>query len=225
MPGQERFPRRAEAARATRRKVVVTALALFEERGYRSTSIVAIAAGAGVAEQTVYAAFGNKRTILAEVIDQAIVGDDEPVAVNDRDWMRAVFEAPDPAARLRAYAVAVRQIHARAARIFRVLEVAAVDTPELAPLWQETADRRRRGALTVLGPLAEGGALGDGLDLEAAADVLWVMTAPEVYLNLVQHRGWDPDRFAAWLGESLGSMLLRPDGARSPRPGARRAVR
>ncbi|HEY5247660.1 MAG TPA: helix-turn-helix domain-containing protein, partial [Dermatophilaceae bacterium] len=135
MDGTERFPRRAEAARATRRRVVAAAAALFEQRGYAATSIVAIAEAADVAEQTVYAAFGNKRTLLAEAVDQAIAGDDEPIAVNDRDWMQPVWNAPDPASRLRAYAAAVVFIHERAARIFRVLEVAAPGTPELDDLW------------------------------------------------------------------------------------------
>ena len=66
-----------------------------------------------------YAAFGNKRTVLLAALDLAIAGDDRPIAVNDRDWMREVWEAPDPATRLRGYARAVRRIHDGAARMFR----------------------------------------------------------------------------------------------------------
>ncbi|MGZ4681516.1 MAG: TetR/AcrR family transcriptional regulator [Acidimicrobiales bacterium] len=56
---------------------MLAATSLFEERGYAATPIVAIAEAADVAEQTVYAAFGNKRTLLAQAVDQAIAGDDE----------------------------------------------------------------------------------------------------------------------------------------------------
>ena len=45
--------------------------------------------------------------------------------------MQSVWNAPDPASRLRAYAAAVVFIHERAARMFRVLEVAAPESLEL----------------------------------------------------------------------------------------------
>ena len=210
MDGTERFPRRAEAARATRRRVVAAAAALFEQRGYPATSIVAIAEAADVAEQTVYAAFGNKRTLLAEAVDQAIAGDDEPIAVNDRDWMQPVWNAPDPASRLRSYAAAVVFIHERAARIFRVLEVAAPGTPELDDLWRETLARRRQGAAAVIAPLADHGDLCRDLTIEEATDVMWAMNGPEIYLNLVERQNWSPDRYTAWLGDALVRLLLRP---------------
>jgi AcrR family transcriptional regulator len=208
MTSSERFPRRAEAARATRRRVLAAATSLFTTQGYGATSIVAIAAAADVAEQTIYAAFGNKRSVLAEALDVAIVGDDEPLTVNERDWMKEVLATTEPADRLRRYAVAVRHIHGRAAAMFHVLEVAADGDPDLQPLRQETLDRRRIGAVTIMGPIAESGGLRPGLDLDHAADVVWTMNSPEVYLNLVEKRRWAPEQYESWLGDALVSLLL-----------------
>jgi len=208
MNSSERFPRRATAARATRRRVIVTASALFEERGYTATSIMAIAEAAGVAEQTIYAAFGNKRTLLAEAVDQAIAGDDERVVVNDRDWMRAVLDDPNATSALRDYGRAVSKIHERAARIFHVLEVAAAGTPELRELAQETLDRRRTGAAAVIGPMAERGDLRRDLKLDEAIDVVWAMNGPDMYLNLVDKRHWTCERYGAWLGDAFVALLL-----------------
>jgi hypothetical protein len=50
---------------------------------------------------------------------------DERLAVNDREWMRPAFEAPDAAQRLEGYAAAVRLINQRAGNLFGVLDVAA----------------------------------------------------------------------------------------------------
>ena len=63
--------------------------------GYGSTTLEQIAARAGVAVQTVYFHFGNKRTVLKEAVDVAAVGDDEPVALLERrpGWKRC---APSP---------------------------------------------------------------------------------------------------------------------------------
>src|SRR4051812_172062 len=75
---------RAEGARRTRAAVVAAAGALFLEQGYDSTSLAAVAQRAGVARPTVVAAFGSKPALLSRVLDEALAGDDEPVAVRDR---------------------------------------------------------------------------------------------------------------------------------------------
>ena len=44
--------------------------------GYAGATIEAIAQEAGVAPETIFAVFGNKRTILAKLIDVVVGGDD-----------------------------------------------------------------------------------------------------------------------------------------------------
>ncbi|MDH4364506.1 MAG: TetR family transcriptional regulator [Acidimicrobiia bacterium] len=109
------------------------------------TTIAAVADQADVAVQTVYASFGTKRALLAAAIDVAIAGDDEPVPVDDRPWMRPVWEAADEAGTLRAYAAAVCLIQSRVALLFRALEAGAAAEPELRQLHEETSRRRRLG--------------------------------------------------------------------------------
>ena len=53
-------------------------------------------------------------------------GDDEAVAVNDRDWMHDVFNAPTAPQRLTAYAGAVRRILEHAGDMFVVVATAAI---------------------------------------------------------------------------------------------------
>src|SRR6478735_9621832 len=87
---------RAARTRATRRRIVDAAAELFIERGYGVTTLEQIAARAGVAVQTVYFHFGNKRTVLKEAVDVAAVGDDEPVALLERPWLDQAKAASEP---------------------------------------------------------------------------------------------------------------------------------
>jgi len=116
---------REEAARRTRRAIVLAAGKLFEERGYGGTSLSEVAAAAGVARPTVTAAFGSKPALLREVVNEALAGDDEPVPVADRPWFRPVWEAQTHHELLVAYAQVCTVIGARAAGLFEVVRRAA----------------------------------------------------------------------------------------------------
>src|SRR5512138_1286045 len=87
--------RRQQQARETKLKIAQAAGPLFMERGYGGTTMDAIAAEAGVASETVYAIFKNKRNILSFLFDISIGGDDQPVRVTDRPGPQAVFNETD----------------------------------------------------------------------------------------------------------------------------------
>src|SRR5438874_2047694 len=89
-------PRRAEQARATRGAVLDAARRLFVSRGYAATSIEAVAAESEVSPETVYAAFGSKRSLLSELVDVTIAGDDAPVPILERPWVGEMGAEPDP---------------------------------------------------------------------------------------------------------------------------------
>jgi AcrR family transcriptional regulator len=82
--------RRTEQARATRRRIIEGAREFFLDQGYAATALDQIAARAGVSVQTVYFHFGNKRTVLKEVVDMLAAGDDAPVPLVDRSWVQEV---------------------------------------------------------------------------------------------------------------------------------------
>src|SRR3954454_21499481 len=77
----------------TRRRMLEAARDLFVERGYGATALQEIADRAGVAVQTIYFTFGNKRALLKELAAVSIAGDDEPIATMDRQWFREVLAA------------------------------------------------------------------------------------------------------------------------------------
>lgn len=200
--------RRARRALETRRRILDAARDLFVSDGYGATTIQGVADVAGVAVQTVYAVFGNKRVMLAEVLDRAIAGDDRPVAVNDREWMAQVWEAPTAPARLVAYAAAVRQILDRAGDVFAAVTAAASVDPDVVELAATSEARRREGAEAVVASVLEVGALRPGLDRTGAVDLLSLLNGPAVHQHLVRRSGWTPDRYEAWLAGAMVEQLL-----------------
>ncbi len=208
--------RRRTAARQTRRSVLEAATELFTAQGYGATSLQAIADQAGVAVQTIYATLKNKPTILAEALDIAIAGDDEAVAVNQRDWMKEVWTAPTGEQRLRSYGQAVAQIMTRASDMFMVVTGAALNDPRLEGLDRETQRRRRSGAASVVRSVTEVSSLAPGLDPERAVDIVWLLNSPAVHQQLVRHSGWSNEEYATWLGDALAREVLGTELSDSP---------
>jgi AcrR family transcriptional regulator len=204
---------RDEQARATRLRVLDAARRLFIEKGFAGTSIEAIAREAGVAVQTVYGAFGNKRTILARVMDLVIGGDDQPVGVLDRPGRQSLRDEPDQRLQLRRLARGIRSILDRAGPVFAVMRAAAPADPELAALYNNIQSERLQNMTRVLGWISHNGSLRDGLTEPTAADILWTLTSADIYNLLVTERGWTGDQYADWLADALIAALLPQDSS------------
>src|SRR5260221_11870574 len=127
-----RGTRRAEQARATRRRIAGQAQQLFLRQGYGATTLDQIAAKAGVAVQTVYFHFGNKATVLKQAVDMLAVGDDEPVPMLDRPWVQQMREEPDGRRALAIWLSNSRDIFTRLAPLLKVVRGAAGADPEIA---------------------------------------------------------------------------------------------
>lgn len=201
--------RRREAATRTRVAILQAALRLFTERGYAATTMADIADAAGVALDTIYASVGRKPTLFRVLIETAISGTDQPVPAEQREYVNAVRSEPDAGRKLELYANAMRAIHERLAPLLRVLHVAAPVDPELAAMWNEITARRARNMRLFAADLASTNALREGLSIDEAADVIWATNSSELYVLLVQERGWDPDRYAPWLADAWRRLLLR----------------
>jgi AcrR family transcriptional regulator len=204
-------PLREQNARRTRQAIVTAAQELFTAHGYAATSLAGIAAAAGVARPTAFAAFGSKAALLQQVLDQALAGDDEPIPVAQRPWFRPVWDASTPPAVLHAYAGVCTLISSRAARIFEVVRRAADQAPEVAQLWDTLQRNRHAGARTVIEHAASLGQLAAGLDIDHATDILWIYNDPAHYDTLVTRRGWTEPGYTSWLSSQIRHALLPAD--------------
>ena len=111
--------RRQEQAQENRRRIVAAAQALFVDKGYGRTTIADVAGAAGVATETVYAAFRNKPTLLHRAWDVAVGGDEQDVHLLDRPEMRAVLAEPDLGTRLARFSAVNTAIMRRTAPLLR----------------------------------------------------------------------------------------------------------
>lgn len=209
-------PRRRERAALTHRRIIDTATRLFLDRGYVGTTIPAIAAEAGVAVETVYRSAGGKAELLAAAVQAALAGGAEraEVPVEERPGIRRIIEEPDPRLQLRAYAATQPGVWRRSGPLLAVLEAAAGHDPALAALQERHAAQRLDGLRRFAQLLHDRGALRPGLPADRAADLLWTICAQANYDSLVTRRGWTPEAYQAWLGDTLISSLLdEPGGA------------
>ena len=200
--------RRQAQARETRRQIIEAARQLFIEHGYAGATIDAIAQGAGVAPETIFAAFGNKRAILAAVIDVAVGGDDQPVPLMQRPGPQTVLQQAEPAQLLQMFAADISAILERVAPMFVIMRVAAKTEPGIAELLKIRLEQRLRNLTAVAQRLAAQKALREGLNAEQATDIIWTITSPEVFSLLTVDRGWSRERYAHWLGNTLERLLL-----------------
>jgi AcrR family transcriptional regulator len=201
-------PNRRAAAVQTRRRILEAARWLFLERGYVATSMAAIAAAAGVSHETVYAAFGPKPALFRYLIEIALSGTDAPVPALERASTRDMQAEPDPSRRLEMFARVIRLIQERLAPLFDVLREGARTDPDLKACLDELSERHVGHMRAFAANLAAVGGLCDGLSIEMAGDVIWIMTSVEFFLLCVRDRGWTADFFEQWLADALKRLLL-----------------
>jgi AcrR family transcriptional regulator len=202
-----RSERRREQAEQTRTRVLDAAATLFQERGYEGASIAAIASGAGVAAETVYAGFGTKRALLGALVARAVRGDDAK-PVTEQEGPRALAALTDQREQLRLFSADITRRLERAAPLVAVVSGAARAEPELADLLANLHAERRRNLRVLVDALAANGPL--RLPAGEALETVWALTSPELHQLLVHVRGWKRRRYADWLAESLARLLL-PD--------------
>jgi AcrR family transcriptional regulator len=200
--------RRQAQARQTRLQIAEAARVLFLTRGYAGTSIEAIAETAGVAPETIYAAFKNKRNVLSFLFDISIGGDDEDIRLLDRPDPQAVLRETDQQRQLSLFARDITRILQLAAPIFEILRIAGKTEPEIAELVQRLLRERMANMSMVAKSVAANGPLREGLNRTRAAELIWTMTSPELYLLLHRDRGWTDEEYTQWLTDTLIRLLL-----------------
>lgn len=204
--------RRREQAAATRRDILGAAQRLFERQGYAATTMAAIAAEAGVALKTVYLAFETKSGVLRVLWNQLLRGDEGEAPVAERGWYREVVEEPDPQRQLRLNARNSRAAKTRIAGVLKVIREAAPVDSDTGALWERIQTEFHANQRVIVERLAQRKALRRGLDVDRATDILWMLNHPDVWQLLVGQRGWTPEQYEQWFGDTACSQLLGSDG-------------
>ena len=204
-----RGPTRAEKARQTRSRMLARARELFVDVGYAATTMDQIAREADVAVQTLYYTFRTKGQLLREVVETTAAGEEDPLPVPERPWMRELLSS-DSAQRVLALAIEHgTDIYARVASLWPAVHAAAAADPEVGRYWEGITAGRRAGVRRIVARLAELGALRDGLDVDRATDLAFILLGHDVYRGLVREAGWTAAAYKAWLLTTLVRQLLQ----------------
>ena len=208
--GRRRYDssRRQEQALENRRAVLEAARLMFLERGYAATTVGAIAAAAGVSVETVYKAFGNKPGLVKAVVDVAIVGDDQPVPMVQRELVRRIEAESDPRRKLAMYGEHLAESAPRRVPVELLVRAAEASDAGAARLREQLDAERLTGMEIFARHLDESGHLRPDVSVEEACDVLWACNSAELYDLLVVRRGWTPQRYGRWIAAALAAALL-----------------
>jgi AcrR family transcriptional regulator len=200
---------RAERALETRDRLVSAGQGLFLRQGWTPTTMTQVAAAAGVARPTVYLHFDTKLDLLTACIDASL----SAVAVRLRPDYQAIGTGtlPQRAATAGRW---LRAAYQRSAAIQRVLDQAAVSTPEAAAA-KTRMDQRRHDEFANACRLV----LGDRLPPDALVDEIWALGSRDMWFMLAD-RGWTPQQWETWFvrmvrhaidsADPLGSKRLGP---------------
>jgi AcrR family transcriptional regulator len=186
-------------AQQTRDRIADAARRLFAVHGYSSTSMDAIASEAGVANRTVYAAFGAKREILASICEQWLEQADA------RDAAKTAIAEPSARARLRAAARWLRSLYEAGFDVMTIIESASDEDEETRAVLRAKLVERNRAMDAIIASL-------DGQLRRPTAEAQAIYRAfatPGVYRELVIETGWSHDDFEAWLADTLIRQLLQ----------------
>ena len=205
-----RSERRRAAAQETRGAILEAACRCFLERGYAGATIASIAAEAGTATETVYATFGSKVALLEALVRGAARGDEETEILEQAGPAR-VSAATDQREQLRLLAEDISERLDRVGPLLVVLAAAAPTEPALAELHRQLHDARLSNLRTIPTALARNGRL--RIRDEAAAETIWALASPELYVLLTGVREWPREQYATWLADALGAILLTPSSA------------
>jgi len=189
--------RQVQAAE-TRIRIARAARRLFAAQGYGATSIDAIAKEAGVANRTVYSAFGTKREILSLICDRWL---QEAGAIQRAEQ---VFAIADPVDRLRGAAGWLTNLYSAGFDVVLIFEAATDESPETKALLRSKLAGRNQVMDAMIASLED--VL--RVPLKQAQAVYRALAAPGVYQELVDESGWTPAEFETFVADSLQRQLL-----------------
>jgi len=201
--------RRQAQADETRRYILEAARKLFIERGYAGATAEAIAAEAGVAAQTIYAIFKNKKKMLVSLMNVSpSTGVEDHTPILERASVQAVSQERDQRRQLQMFAQVVANNLDQVAEVSEMMADAAKAEPDFDRILQKLNKQRLEHMTYAVQQIAANGNFRENIDDAYATDTVWTLTSPEVFLLLTRDRGWSKEKYAEWLADMLTRALL-----------------
>ncbi|MBV9808893.1 MAG: hypothetical protein JO286_17040 [Solirubrobacterales bacterium] len=156
---------------------------------------------------TYRAVFKTKPNLVEHLLRLAVRGEDNELQLHERDAFKRMLAASDANTLLDRLADIAASLHSRSWDVMEIVAGAASSDPAIAALHEQRRRARHANQTRVAKRLHELGALPNGTTIEAAADLLWLYTAPENYRMLVIERGWSAKRYRGWFRSAVATIL------------------
>jgi len=201
--------RRQAQAHETRRRILEAARKQFIERGYAGATAESIAAEAGVAAQTIYAIFKNKKKMFVSLMNVSpATGVEDHTPMTERTNVQAVSQEHDQRHQLQMFAQVVANNLDQVADVSEIMTDAARIEPDFNRILQKLNKQRLEHMTFAVQQIAANGPFREKMDSASARDTIWTLTSPEVFLLLTRDRGWSKEEYADWLTDMLIRALL-----------------
>ena len=195
---------RAEAADATRRRILDAARATLERGPSGALRVEEVARTAGVSRSTVYLLYGSRAGLFDALARHLRLeaGFDELIRE---------FRRPDALEAMRGSQRAAVRMYAKMPELARAMFTMAAVDPDAVAAIRAIEDGRRPGQAEIARRLAEQGYLRDGVDVEEATDILTVITSFQAFDELFSGSGLPAEVVADRLVAMAERSICRPD--------------
>lgn len=165
-------------------------------------TLAQIAQRAGVSRQAIYLHFGDRSGLLTALVGHI----DESLGAEE---LRAhVFGAPTGVETLRRWVDAMSWYTAKIDRVTRVLEAGQFTDSAIGAALRNRLNRRQGMLLGVVERIAAEGRLAAGWTATEAAALIYSVTLPGPWRELVHEFGWSEEQYSTRIWEMFESTFL-----------------
>jgi AcrR family transcriptional regulator len=195
---------RAEAADATRRRILDAARASVESGPIGALKVDEVARSAGVSRSTVYLLYGSRAGLFDALARHLRTEAGFDALIRE-------FRKPDALEAMRGAQRAAVRMYAALPELARALFTLAAIDPDAVAAVRAIDDGRRPGQADIARRLAEQGYLRNGVTVDEATDILTVITSFQAFDELFGAGGLPADLVADRLVAMAGRSVCRPD--------------
>ena len=188
--------------------MLASARELFVNHGYASTTVAEIAAGAGVAVDTIYATVGRKPAILRLLVETSISRNRSTGPADQRGYVKEVQASSTARQKIAVYAAAITTIQQRWRRCFSPSEMPLQSTRNVVLCGPRSPIAERPTCACSRPTYGRRVACAPTCPTNRSADIIWTMNSAEYWVLLVVDRGWTPPQFESWLNDAWCRLLL-----------------
>jgi len=185
----------------TRRRILQAAGELLEQQD-SGVRLVDVADRAGVSRQAVYLHFGDRSGLLVALVDFI------DVSLGAVQLRAHIHGGATGVESLQRWIETMSWYTARIDRVTEILETSQYQDEALAAAWRDRMGRRQMHLRSIVERIAAAGHLAEGWSVEAAVELLYVVTMPGPWRELTRELGWTAEQYTHNLTRLVRSALL-----------------